>query len=82
MLNNFGKGSIGTSMNLIRVRNGRDVKKRPSRCCDCKKSIRAIIKGNCINCYITGEVAENKMYCNHFNSWGSGTRERKGAKEI
>lgn len=68
MPNNYGKGSIGTSMSLVRVRNGREVKKRPPRRCDCKKCIHAIIKGNCINCYITGEVAVNKVYCNHFKT--------------
>lgn len=68
MPNNYGKGSIGTSMSLVRVRNGREVKKRHPRRCDCKKCIHAIIKDTCINCYITREVAVNKMYCNHFKT--------------
>lgn len=55
-------------MNLIRVRNDREVKKRHPRRCDCKKCIHAIINGECLKCNILGEVAVNKMYCNHFKT--------------
>ena len=68
MPNNYGKGSIGTSMSLVRVRNGREVKKRPPRRCDCKKCVYAIINGECVNCYITGEVAVNEKYCYFFKT--------------
>ena len=66
--NYHGRGSIGTSMGLIRVVNGREIKKKPPKRCDCKKCAHAIIHGDCVNCYITGEVAVNKQYCYHFKS--------------
>ena len=68
MVKNYGKGAIGTSMSLVFVRNGRVVKKRPPRRCDCKKCIYAIINGECANCYITGEVAVNEKYCFYFKT--------------
>lgn len=55
--NYHGRGSIGTSMGLIRVVNGREIKKKPPKRCDCKKCAHAIIHGDCVDCYITGEVA-------------------------
>lgn len=76
MPSNYGKGSVGTSMNLVRVRNGREVKKRPPRRCDCKKCVHAIVNGSCINCYITGEVAVNKMYCHYFKTSEDLVREK------
>lgn len=66
--NYHGRGSIGTSMGLIRVVNGREIKKKPPKRCDCKKCAHAIIHGDCVDCYITGEVAVNKQYCYHFKS--------------
>lgn len=79
MPNNYGKGSIGASMSLVRVRNGREVKKRPPRRCDCKKCVHAIVNGSCINCYITGEVAVNKMYCHYFKTAEDLVREKAKA---
>ncbi len=75
-MSSYGKGSIGVSMCLVKVRNGREVKKRPPRRCDCKKCVHAIVDGSCINCYITGEVAVNKMYCNYFITSEDLIRER------
>lgn len=72
----YGKGSIGVSMSLVKVRNGREVKKRPPRRCDCKKCVHAIINGSCIKCYITGEVAVNKMYCQYFKTTEDLMREK------
>ena len=74
--NHYGKGSVGTSMSLVCVRNGREVKKRPPRRSNCKKCIHAIVHGNCIDCYITGEVAVKKEYCNYFRT----EEERYGRK--
>ncbi len=63
-----GKGSVGVSMSTVRVVNGREVKKRPPRRCNCKKCVHAIIKGECVNCYITGEIAVNEQYCYYYKS--------------
>lgn len=65
---NNGKGSIGTSMTTIRVRNGREVKSKAPRRSDCKKCVHAIINGDCITCYITQEVAVNKQYCSYYRT--------------
>lgn len=68
MFNNHGKGSIGTSMGLICVRNGREIKKKSPRRCNCKECIHAIIHGECVDCYITGEVAVDEKYCFFFKT--------------
>ena len=77
----YGKGSIGVSMSLVKIRNGREVKKRPPRRCDCNKCVHAIINGSCINCYITGEVAVNKMYCQYFKTSEDLMREKTKASK-
>lgn len=74
---NHGKGSVGTSMGLVHVRNGREVKKRPPRRCDCKKCIYAIIHGECVDCYITGEVAVNKNYCIYYKTEEEKNNEKR-----
>lgn len=77
MYKNYGKGSIGTSMGLIRVKNGREIKKKAPKRCDCKKCIHAIIKGECVTCYITGEVAVNKKYCHYYKTNDMSEQEKK-----
>lgn len=74
---NHGKGSVGVSMTLIKVRNGREIKAKPPRRSDCKKCIHAIVKGECITCYITQEVAVNKQYCYHYRTVDEPIKQHK-----
>ncbi len=67
-MSNHGKGAIGTSMSLVRVRNGKVVEKKPPRRCDCKKCMHAVVNGGCVNCFITGEIAVNKTHCYYYRT--------------
>lgn len=78
---NYGKGSIGTSMTLIRVRNGREIKAKPPRRSDCRRCVYAIINGECITCYITQEVAVNKQYCYYYRTVDEPVKQEKQKKK-
>lgn len=73
-----GRGSIGTSMSLIRIVNGHEIKKKPPKRCNCKECVFAIIHGDCVDCYITGNVAVNERYCYYFKTEADVVNEKKG----
>ena len=65
----MARGSVGVNTGTIIYTRGRRANKpRSPRKCDCRKCIHAIHRGDAVDCFITGDIAVHKFYCEFYKT--------------
>ena len=65
----MARGSVGVSTGtIIYTRERRAKRPLPPRKCDCRKCIHAIHRGDAVDCFITGDIAVHKSYCEFYKT--------------